>query len=210
LPNSGLAGVASLPYWVREEEILLPNPERSGSLPTVSAFDILNSGETAAGLRGKAVFLGTTAAGLAAGLTTPNVAAAGPMAAVEFHARAYEALRSGLVYQTATPIVTLLFTLLLLAPPLFGRPLRNTRSAFAAGLLIVVPALASATILSAARLWIPPAAAMIGMADQHGVGVIGVERTIGFENQFETRQLGAALQPQRLVELRSLRRNDSD
>lgn len=152
------------PYWVRKEEILLPNPGRSGSVPTVSAFDILNSGEIAAGLRGKAVFLGTTAAGLAAGLITPNVAAAGPMAAVEFHARAYEALRSGLVYQTATAPVTLLFTLLILAPALFGKPLRNTRSAFAAGLLVVVPALASAAILAATRLWIPPAAAMIGLA----------------------------------------------
>jgi hypothetical protein len=49
-----------------------------------------------------------------------------------------------------------------------------------------------------------------GMADQHGVGVFGVERAVGFENQFETRQLGTALQPQRLVELRSPRRNDSD
>ncbi len=152
------------PYWVREEEMLLPNPERSSVPPTVSAFDILNNGETAAGLRGKAVFLGTTAAGLAAGLITPNAAGAGPMAAVEFHARAYEALRSGLIYKTASPLVTLLFTLLVLAPALLGQPLRSTRSALAAGLLVFVPPMVSATILAATRLWIPPAAAMIGLA----------------------------------------------
>ena len=157
-----LPGGRVAPYWVREDELLLPTPERAGSLPTISAFDLLNRSDSIAGLRGKAVFVGTTAIGLAAPLTTPS--AGGPMTAVEFHARAYEALRSGQVYQTVQPLFTLLFTVCILAFAPFIQALRNTRSVRMTSLLILVPPMASTAILAAGQFWVPPAAAMIGLA----------------------------------------------
>ena len=160
-PERPLAALVA-PYWVRQDELLLPTPVGAASVPTVSAFDLLNRSESAAGLRGKAVFLGTTALGLAASLTTPS--AAGPMTAVEFHARAYEALRSGLTFQTAQPLVTLLFTVSTLALALLVQVLRCTRSVNTAGMLLVVAPMASATLLATTQIWVPPAAAMVGLA----------------------------------------------
>jgi len=86
------------------------------------------------------------------------------MTAVEFHARAYEALRSGQVYQTVQPLFTLLFTVCILAFAPFIQALRNTRSVRMTSLLILVPPMASAAILAAGQFWVPPAAAMIGLA----------------------------------------------
>jgi hypothetical protein len=49
-----------------------------------------------------------------------------------------------------------------------------------------------------------------GVANQHGVAVCGIELAIGFENQLETGQHGAAPERQRRLEMYSLRRDDSD
>jgi diguanylate cyclase (GGDEF)-like protein/PAS domain S-box-containing protein len=150
--------------WVREGEMLLPFPDRRTAPPTFSYVDLLDDPGAAARLQGKAVFIGATAAGLDAGLATPGSPHATPMPGVEFHARAFEALRSGLVYRSADVPLTLLFTLLALALPLPLRPLCGARQALAGTGLVLLPALASGLVLNTTRIWIPPAAAMTGLA----------------------------------------------
>ncbi|MBL8424617.1 MAG: EAL domain-containing protein [Candidatus Accumulibacter phosphatis] len=148
--------------WVRAGEMLLPYPDRRSALPMFSSFDILTNPVLAAQLRDKAVFVGTTATGLAAALATPAPANAAPMAAVEFHARAHEALRNGQVYRTADKSLTLPFTLVFLALPAILYPLLGLRWAIASGCLALLPLLASAITLYLTRIWIPPSTAITG------------------------------------------------
>lgn len=148
--------------WARRGEMLLPYPDESATPPTISSFDLLDDPRLAAQLRDKAVFVGTTATGLAAGLATPNPGNAAPMAAVEFHARVYEALGNGQVYRTAEKSVTLLFTLFVLGLASIVYPLLGMRWAIAGGCLAILPLFASALFLRLAALWVPPSAATAG------------------------------------------------
>lgn len=148
--------------WVREGELLLPYPDVGTAPRVISYFALLDQPERARQLAGKAVFIGATAGGMDGGLATPASPQGQPMPAVDFHARTFEALRSGLVYVTASAGTTLVLSLLFLALPawLLGRmPLRG---AIACGSLVVVPPLASGIALNALQLWIPPSAAVLG------------------------------------------------
>lgn len=153
--------------WVREGEMLLPYPDHRFAPPTFSYFNVLNDPATAARLKGKVVFVGATASGLDAGLATPNSANGTLMPAVEFHARAFEALRSAQVYHTADSGTILLFTLLALTLPLaLHAPLRRWWAVVGAG-LVLVPMLVSGVVLNMALLWVPPTAAIAGLAACH-------------------------------------------
>ena len=148
--------------WVRDTELLLPHPDAATAPRVISYFALLDQPGRARQLAGQTVFIGATAGGIDGGLATPASPQGQPMSAVEFHARAFEALRSGLVYVTASSGTTLLLSLLFLALPawLLGRmPLRG---AVAVGALVVVPPLASGVALNALQLWIPPGAAVLG------------------------------------------------
>ncbi|WP_332671606.1 EAL domain-containing protein [Aromatoleum sp.] len=150
--------------WVRDGEMLLPYPDARTAPVVMSAVTLLDQPARSAALREKAVFIGTTASGLDGGLTTPASHRIGRMPAVEFHARAYEALRSGQVYRTAATALTLAVALLFLAvPAVVGTPLRLGR-AIGVGSAILLPALASGAVLALAQLWISPVAATIGFA----------------------------------------------
>ncbi|MFC5770907.1 EAL domain-containing protein [Thauera sinica] len=150
---------ANAASWVRAGEMLLPFPGRSLRPPTYSALALLRDAQLAASLRGKAVFVGTTAAGLEAGLATPGSRNASPMPAVEFHARAFDAARSGHVYRSAAPATAAVFTLLMLALPLAVHPLLGLRGAIAGSAFALAPLVASGVILYSTRVWVPPAAA---------------------------------------------------
>ena len=148
--------------WVREGELLLPYPDAGTAPRVISYFALLDQPERARQLAGQTVFIGATAGGVDGGLATPASPQGQRMPAVEFHARAFEALRSGLAYGTASPNTTLVLSLLFLILPawLLGRmPLR---SAVATGGLVVVPPLASGFALNALQLWVPPSAAVLG------------------------------------------------
>lgn len=150
--------------WAREGEILLPYPDAASGPRTMSYFALLEKPELARQLEGLSVFIGTTAGGIDGGLATPSSPRGQPMPAVEFHARAFEALRSNLTYVTAGTGTTLGLSLLFLALPalLMGRMAPG--GAIAASGLILVPPLASGFALNTAQLWLPPGAAMLGFA----------------------------------------------
>ena len=135
---------------------------RISTLVRANINALLDQAERARQLAGHTVFIGATAGGIDGGLATPASPQGQPMPAVDFHARTFEALRSGLVYVTASAGTTLVLSLLFLALPawLLGRmPLRG---AIACGSLVVVPPLASGIALNALQLWIPPSAAVLG------------------------------------------------
>ena len=48
------------------------------------------------------------------------------------------------------------------------------------------------------------------VADQNGVRTRGVQRAVGFENEIESREYGAAFQRDRFIKADALRDNDSD
>lgn len=155
--------------WHRQDEQLLPYPDAHSAPRTLSYLDLHQQPELARTLAGHAVFIGVTAAGLDAGLITPASSLGQPMAAVEFHARAFEALRSGLTYHTATPALTVGLSLLLLLIPTVAFPHLRTGATIAFGSLILVPPLVSGMAIGQLQLWIPPTAAMIAFL----VGYLG-------------------------------------
>lgn len=145
------------PAWVREGEILLPHPDAASTPPRLSYAALLERPALARQLRGKAVFIGPTAVGLAAPLATSS-SRHEPMAAVEFHARAYDALHKGLVYRTAGTRSILVLSLLVLALA----AVLHTRIQTASGALIamtglaLVPPLVSGLTLNLLQWWTAP------------------------------------------------------
>ena len=156
-PDADAAGL-----WVRSGEMLLPFPDRGLRPPTFSALAILRDAQLADSLRGKAVFIGATAAGLAAELATPGSQNASPMPAVEFHARAFEAARNGQVYRSASPTTAAAFTLMIVALPLLSYPLIGIAGVIAGVAFLLLPLLASGIVLHFAHVWIGPSAALGG------------------------------------------------
>ncbi len=162
--DAGATLVLATAAWTREGEMLLPHPDATVHIPTYAYFDVLEDPRLAAQLRGKTILVGTTAAGLEAALATPGSAGKAPMPAVEFHARAHEALRNGQVYRTAGLGPTLALTLLFMAVPALLCPPLRVGAALACGALVLAPALASAIVLKLTLVWVSPAAAMFGLA----------------------------------------------
>ena len=155
-----LRRVAHQPGWVRAGEILLPFPDRRNKPQQLSYFALLSQPESLHALKGRAVFIGATAGGIDAGLATPDSPQGQPMAAVEFHARAYEALRSGLVYRSADTGLVLGFSLFFVGLAALVQPRFGLRGALVLGGLCLLPPLASGAALHALRLWVPPAGAV--------------------------------------------------
>lgn len=149
-------------HWIRRGELLLPYPDARGAPRLLSYADVLTERALAEPLGGQAVFVGATASGLSGSLATPASVHHGPMSAVEFHVRTYDALRNGQVYHTAARGLTLALSLLFLAVPALLFPLIGVRTALACGALLLLPALVSGMALYGLRLWIPPAAATSG------------------------------------------------
>ena len=154
---------ASLP-WVREGELLLPVPDAHAQPPTLSYHSLLEQPARVRELAGRTVFIGVTAAGMDGGLATPASLAGKPMAAVEFHARAYEALRSGTVYRSAPALLPagLALALAVAAAALVGRSRRS--AALVLGALATLPPATSVLALGSLQLWIPPTAGWLTLA----------------------------------------------
>lgn len=166
--------------WQRQDEVLLPYPDAQSAPRTLSYIDLHQQPEIARTLAGQTVFIGVTAAGLDAGLITPASSLGQPMAAVEFHARAFEALRSGLTYQTATPVLTVGLSVLLLLIPTVVFPYLRLGTAIAFGSMVLLPPLVSAIAIGLLQLWIPPVSAMIAFLAGY-LGWFGalLSRTLG-------------------------------
>lgn len=151
--------------WRRDAEVL-PRPDRNRPLEQLSYVDVLNDPGLAARLRDRSVFVGITAAGIGGAFATASSPRGSLMPAVEFHARAFEALRAGDVItplnRTAIGLITLLA---IVAGSLAHR--RYKRLPWSANVLVIgLPLLISVALLLFGRLWYPPVAATLAL----GVG----------------------------------------
>ncbi len=146
-------------------EMLIPYAGPAGRMRTVSFVDVLR-GEVPDGfLRGKTIFVGATAAGLADRFPTPLGAPSNDMSGVELQANMLDGLAKGAVVAPAGPLTNLLCGL---APGggAAGRlPTLRPRlnAALGAGLILAVLA-ASAAGLAWLHLWLAPGAALAGLA----------------------------------------------
>ena len=152
--------------WTRDNEVLLP---RTPGQPKISFARALHSPELLAQVRGHVVFVGITAAGLGGELATPVSGTQSLMPAVEFHANAFEALRSQSLIEPAAQNTRLVFALmmvcLLLVLPLRGRQYQ----VLAGGAMVCLPLLICAVILHTSRVWLFPITPTLGLLVGYGV-----------------------------------------
>ncbi len=149
--------------WVRDNEVLL-HLDRDRPVQRVSYADVLDDPALAARLADRVVFVGVTASGIGSSFTTAPAFGAAPITAVEFHARAYEALHAG---ETITPLGRTSIALLALAAIGIGmathRRYRRMGPVLEA-LVLGLPLLASATLMVVSKLWFPPVGATLALA----------------------------------------------
>ena len=160
--------------WVRDHEVLLP---RVRGLPTVSFASALQSPQALHMVRGRAVFIGTTASGLGGELASPLAGSHTTLPSVVFHAQAFEALRSQVWTDRAPASLALLFALLAVSCLALVPQCQDRRLLLAGGLL-AVPLLVSAGVLLATRTWLPPATATLALAVALGFWLAGKLRAL--------------------------------
>ncbi len=149
--------------WRRDHELLLRlDPGRR--IEQYSFVDVLNDPDLAARLADRVVFVGVTAAGIASGFATPVTPHGGLMPAVEWHARAFEALRAGDVIAPLSRPAILLLTLIALGAGILTHR-RYQRMVPGVELLVVgLPLLISLALLMVGRHWYPPIGATLALA----------------------------------------------
>ena len=146
--------------WVRDHEVLLP---RTPAQPKISYARVLRSPEVLAQVRGRVVFVGITAAGLGGELMTPVSGTQSMMPAVEFHANAFEALRSQTLIEPATQGQRLAFALLM-ASLLVLWPVHGRRhQLLLGGVMVCLPTLASGALLYTTQIWLAPLTATLAL-----------------------------------------------
>lgn len=162
--------------WRRDAENLL-NLDRTQQIEHVSYADLLRDPELAAKLKDRAVFVGITAAGISADFATAVTPRGSLMPAVEFHARAYEALRTGTLIQPLSRGMTGLISLLIItAGWLTHRRYRKTF--WAANLFFLgLPLLLSVSLMLLARIWYPPIGATLALVLGYGMWAAARFRT---------------------------------
>ncbi len=154
--------------WRRDAENLL-HLDPTQAIEHVSYADLLHDPALALRLRNRTVFVGITAAGISGDFATAVTPRGSLMPAVEFHARAYEALRTGALIHPLDRSVTGLISLLIIAAGwLTHRRYRHTRWA-ANLLLLTLPLLLSAGLMLLARVWYPPIGATLALGLGYGL-----------------------------------------
>ncbi len=148
---------------VRSDFVLLRFAPHTGAIPRVSFVDLLNGRVEAQAVRGRAVFIGMTAAAGADTIATPVTREGRPMAGVDFNSNLYSALREDAVVLPLAAVAAALLSALLAALPLLLLPSLRPRQ----GLLVTItlaglPVLVSLVLLAAANRWFPPVAASAG------------------------------------------------
>jgi diguanylate cyclase (GGDEF)-like protein len=158
--RSSLPPRADLGIWVRDQEVLLPRLQLS---PTLSFAQVMRSPELLTPLRGRAVFIGVTAAGLGAELVTPLLTTQSSLPAVQLHAQVYAALQQNALLQRGTAWAMVLVALALMSS-LAWWPQREGRRAWMTGGLVLTPLVLSGLALHWVKFWFAPAAATLAMA----------------------------------------------
>ena len=133
-------------------------------LERLSYADVLNDPALAARLANRAVFVGVTAAGIDSGFATTAVQHGALMPAVEYHARAFEALRTGALF---TPLDRLTIALLTLIAVAIGTLAHRRYRRLVPGIEVLVtglPLLLSLALLLLGGYWYPPVGATLALA----------------------------------------------
>lgn len=158
--RSNLSSTVDPSVWVRDHEVLLPRLQPN---PTLSFAQVLRSPELLSRFRGRAVFVGVTAAGLGADLVTPLLAERTSLPAVQLHAQIYAALAQQSLLQRGTAWVMALLALALICGLAFW-PLLEGPLVGLTGFFLVAPLMVSWLGLHWAQFWLAPAAATLAIA----------------------------------------------
>jgi len=106
---------ASLPHslaWLRDYYVRIPFAGAPGDAGSVSYADVLQDSSCPDVLKGKFILIGMTAAGLGDAFVTPSSQHGVPMAGVEVHANALDALLKGTTITLMPPWQNALFSVL--------------------------------------------------------------------------------------------------
>lgn len=146
----------------RGGEALIPFAGPAGYWPTVPAVSVLAGEVPAEVLAGKLVLVGATAPGLSSRYPVP---VGGLMSGLEIQANLLQGLLSDRMIRRATPLETLVLGLVALWAMMMMLGLVRSPPALASFFLSVTGVLmVTAVALSAFRVWLPPGAALAGLA----------------------------------------------
>ena len=149
----------------RADPVLIAYPGPAGTIPSVPASRVLRGEVPPELIAGRYVLVGMTAGGLGDSHATPNAGGSPLMPGVEIQAGLLASLLAPQPLRPAAPAVQLAMTLLpllLLFAAMWYLPSRL--GGLAAIALVLAPPLVSMILLHTARLWVPPAPAMAGVA----------------------------------------------
>ncbi len=162
-PNAGTPTA-----WVRDHMFMIPFSGQPDFIPAISYVDVLNAGEAQARelFAGKFVLVGATAGGLGEKYVTPlGDDARRTMPGVEILANIADTLLRGAAIVPLSMPWQILLTVLLVAPVYFIYRAVGPRWALPFTLVQLSLVLAlSLVLLSAARIWFPPMAAVLSIA----------------------------------------------
>ena len=163
--NSQVKGSSSnrlLAAWKQDYEVLIPFYGPRGTIPYISAEQIINGSAPSDALAGKVVFVGMTSSGLGDDLPTPVSALDRPVPGVEVHANIYSALLDGRLKTTINPLLNILVALLLFPLMLlvYSRA-RPQWGLFIAAFGSLLPILLSFLLYRYTHNWFAPMAASI-------------------------------------------------
>lgn len=138
---------SSSDLWQRDFRIELPFPGSAGHFPRISYADVLSDPNLRAGLRGKFILVGITAAGLAQRFTTPSYNNTGLISGVEINANVLDVLLRDISILSLNSTWSLILSGVLVIAPLFGYHFFAPRHALFFSLLFSGLTLSFTTIL---------------------------------------------------------------
>ena len=150
--------------WLRDYRLDIGFDGPPGHIRRISYADALSDTPLIAGLAGKFVLVGMTAAGLGRTLATPVSGTAQPMAGVEFHANALANLRheSWIRSVTGAPHA-LLLALVALLPALLYPRFDPRQGMFTCAALLLATLTVPVGLHTLANVWIAPAPALLAL-----------------------------------------------
>ena len=159
------SGGAVGPRVASDATLLIGYAGPPGHFPTVSAASILRGEVPQEFLKGRTILVGATADGLGDSYPVPTAGAAGVMSGIEIQANLLDAMLSGWMIRPVQAIplgLASLVPLWLMLLAFLRLPPSNTMLLLAALLLGIAATVAGSMLLL--RLWLPPTAALVGLA----------------------------------------------
>jgi CHASE2 domain-containing sensor protein len=143
---------------------MLPFAGPPGTVPAVSAAELLDGSVAPSLLSGKVVFVGLVAAGVADWVTSPVSGEGRPISGVEYNANLYNALAADRLIAPARPLWSVLVCALIAALAAVALPRLPPKGMLALTLLLAaLPILLAAGALAFADLYLPLSAALLAV-----------------------------------------------